>query len=405
MATELIKRPRYLRQIRPFMGKSLIKVLTGQRCVGKSYLLLQLIGEIRQSDAAAPTIYINRENLACSHLQNAADLANFVAAKKVTGRRNYVFIDEIQEISDFPAALRSLLLDEELDLYCTGSNGQLLSSDITGALSGRAVAITVHSLSYREFLKFTGREDGAAALEQYLKYGGLPFLRELPWEDHVIFEYLRNIYSTIAIRDVVNRYNLRNPQFLEQMAQFFADNIGSLFSAKKIADFLKAQRIATSVAQVQNYAAHLANAFLIHRMPRYDIVGKRLFEIGEKYYFTDLGLRNALIGYRPQDRGKLLENTVFNHLQMAGFSVKTGGLNRQEIDFVAEKAGERIYVQVALTINEEKTLEREFGNLLQIADNYPKYLVTMDEFTGNSYAGVRCLGVRQFIDELLPAEI
>ena len=174
-----------------------------------------------------------------------------------------------------------------------------------------------------------------------------------------------------------------------------------MFSSKKIADFLKSQKIATSVTQVQNYADYLANAFLIHKVPRYDIAGKRIFEIGEKYYFEDLGLRNALIGYRVQDRGKLLENTIFNHLQIAGFNVKIGGLNNQEIDFVAEKNGERIYVQATLTINEEKTLAREFGNLLKIGDNYPKYVVTLDEFDGNTFEGVQCLSLRRFIGEIL----
>ena len=225
-------------------------------------------------------------------------------------------------------------------------------------------------------------------------------MKDLPLQDHIIFEYLRNIYSTIAVRDIVNRYALRNVQFLEQLTQFLASNIGNLFSAKKISDFLKSQRISANTTQVQNYAEYLANAFLIHKVPRYDIEGKRVFEIGEKYYFEDLGLRNALIGYRAQDRGKLLENTIFNHLQIAGYDVKIGGLNSQEIDFVAEKNGERIYVQATLTINEEKTLEREFGNLLKIQDNYPKYVVTMDEFEGNTFEGVQCLSVRAFLKML-----
>ena len=400
MKKDLIYRKRYLERVRPFIGKSLIKVFTGQRRVGKSYLLFQIMQEIQANDTSAHIIYINKEDLAFSHLKTAQELAEYVLAEKKSGVKNYVFIDEIQEIADFEAALRSLLLDEELDLYCTGSNAHLLSRDIAGALSGRVVEINVHSLAYFEFLEFMQLEDGDQAMSQFLKYGGLPYLKDLPLQDHIVFEYLRNIYSTIAVRDIVNRYALRNVQFLEQLTQFLASNIGNLFSAKKISDFLKSQRISANTTQVQNYAEYRANAFLIHKVRRYDIEGKRVFEIGEKYYFADLGLRNALIGYRAQDRGKLLENTIFNHLQIAGYDVKIGGLNSQEIDFVAEKNGERIYVQATLTINEEKTLEREFGNLLKIQDNYPKYVVTMDEFEGNSFEGVPCLSLRAFLKML-----
>lgn len=397
MKKELIYRQRYLERVRPFIGKSLIKVFTGQRRVGKSYLLLQIMQEIQASDPTAHILYINKEDLAFSHLKTAQDLADFVLAQKKQGQKNYIFIDEIQEILDFETALRSLLLDDELDLYCTGSNAHLLSQDIAGSLSGRAVEINVHSLSYFEFLTFMQLEDSDKAISLFFKYGGLPFLKDLPLQDHIVFEYLRNIYSTIAVRDIVNRYALRNTVFLEQLAQFLADNIGNLFSAKKISDFLKSQKITVNSTQVQKYAEYLANAFLIYKVPRYDIEGKRIFEIGEKYYFEDLGLRNTLIGYRVQDRGKLLENTIFNHLKIAGYEVKIGGLNSQEIDFVADKEGERIYVQASLTINEQQTLEREFGNLLKIQDNYPKYVVTMDEFEGNSFEGVQCLSLRAFL--------
>lgn len=400
MKKDLIYRKRYLERVRPFIGKSLIKVFTGQRRVGKSYLLFQIMQEIQASNEQANLIYVNKEDLAFSTLKTAKDLEEFVLAQKKNGQKNYIFIDEIQEISDFEAALRSLLLDDELDLYCTGSNAHLLSRDIAGALSGRSIEINVHSLSYFEFLEFMKLEDSNKALSQFLKYGGLPYLKDLPLQDNIVFEYLKNIYSTIAVRDIVNRYALRNVPFLEQLTLFLADNIGNLFSAKKISDFLKSQKISTSSTQVQNYVDYLTSAFLIHKVPRYDIEGKRIFEIGEKYYFEDIGLRNALIGYRVQDRNKLLENTIFNHLQIAGYNVKIGGLNNQEIDFVAEKDGERIYVQATLTINEEKTLEREFGNLLKIQDNYPKYVVTMDEFDGNSYDGVQCLSLREFLKML-----
>ncbi|MDO4997343.1 MAG: ATP-binding protein [Neisseria sp.] len=400
MKKDVIYRKRYLDSVQPFIDKHLIKVFTGQRRVGKSYLLFQIMGQLTANNNDAAILYINKEDLAFSHLKTAEDLHQYVLSHKKTGQMNYVFIDEIQEIENFEQALRSLLLDDELDLYCTGSNAHLLSKDVAGSLSGRAIEINVHSLSYFEFLEFMKLEDSDKSMALFLKYGGLPFLKDLPLQDNIIFEYLKNIYSTVAIRDIVNRYSLRNTQFLEQLAIFLADNIGNLFSAKKISDFLKSQKISASVMQVQNYANYLANAFLIHKVPRYDIEGKRIFEIGEKYYFEDLGLRNALVGYRVQDRAKLLENVIFNHLQIAGFDVKIGGLSNQEIDFVAEKNGETIYIQATLTINEEKTLEREFGNLLKIKDNYPKYVVTMDEFEANSYEGIHCLSLRAFLAQL-----
>ncbi|OPH34605.1 ATP-binding protein [Moraxella equi] len=396
----IIYRQRYLDQISPFIGKNLIKVLTGQRRVGKSYLLLQLIEKIKQTDNLAHIIYINKEDLTFSHIKSTQELSEYVLTNKKSGVKNYIFIDEIQEIADFEMALRSLLLDSELDIYCTGSNAQLLSKDIAGALSGRAIEIQVYSLSYVEFLQFMQLEDDTKSLNMYFKYGGLPFLKELPLQDEIIFEYLKNIYSTIVVRDIINRYNIRNGLFLEQLTQFLADNIGNLFSAKKISDFLKSQKVNISNSQVQNYTEYLANAFLIHKVQRYDIEGKRIFEIGEKYYFEDLGIRNALMGYRISDRAKILENMVFHHLKIAGFDIKIGGLNTQEIDFVANKNGERIYVQVALTIDSEKTFEREFGNLLKINDNYPKYVVTLDEFEGNSYAGIKCLSFRQFVYQI-----
>ncbi|MGK8250349.1 ATP-binding protein [Moraxella lacunata] len=383
------------------MGKKLIKVITGQRRVGKSYLLFQLIEKIKQSDSTAHIIYINKEDLQFSHIKTAQDLADFVLANKKAGVKNHIFIDEIQEITNFEQALRSLLLDDDLDLYCTGSNAQLPSTDIAGTLSGRAIEIQVYALSYFEFLEFMQLDNNPKSLNLYFKYGGLPFLKELPLQDDVIFEYLKNIYSTIVVRDIVNRYNIRNGLFLEQLTQFLADNIGNLFSTKKISDFLKSQKINISNIQVQNYAEYLSNAFLIHKVNRYDIEGKRIFEIGEKYYFEDLGIRNALIGYRISDRAKILENMVFHHLKIAGFDIKIGGLNSQEIDFVADKNGERIYVQVALMIDSDKTAEREFGNLLKIADNYPKYVVTLDEFDGNSINGIKCLNFIEFITEIL----
>lgn len=392
-----IPRQKYLKRIEPFIGKNLIKVFTGQRRVGKSYLLFQLMEEVKKRDSEAKILYINKEDLSFAHIRNADDLNGYVLQNKSADGKTYVFIDEIQDIENFEAALRSLLLDKNLDLYCTGSNANLLSSDIAGHLSGRYIKIPVYSLSYSEFLEFHQLEDSDDVLEKYLKFGGLPYLIHLSLEDPIVFEYLENVYSTILFRDVINRFSVRNTAFLEHLVLFLASNTGSLFSAKKISDFLKSQKINIAPNQVQTYIQHLTNAFLIHRVNRYDITGKRLFEIGEKYYFENLGIRNALWGFRAEDRGKILENVVFNHLLTENYKVQVGIIADNEIDFIAEKNGEKTYIQVALTLNEEKTIEREFGNLLKIKDNYPKLLITMDRFSGNTFEGIQVTDLRTFL--------
>lgn len=394
-----IVRPLYIDRVSPFIGKNLIKVFTGQRRVGKSYLMFQIIDLIRERDKRAHIIYINKEDLAFSEIKNAVHLNDYVLQHKSENQISYVFIDEIQEIENFEDALRSLLLDEQIDLYCTGSNAQLLSGDIAGRLSGRFIEINVYSLTYIEFLEFHQLEDSDSTLWSYMKYGGLPYLRHLALDENIVFEYLKNIYSTIVFRDIINRYAVRNTVFLEQLVLFLASNTGRIFSAKKISDFLKSQRINIAPNQVQLYIQHLTNAFLVHQVKRYDIEGKRLFEIGEKYYFENLGIRNALWGYRVEDMGKMMENVVYNHLLSEGYVVHVGVLGSNEIDFVAEKKGEKLYVQVALSLTEEKTIEREFGNLQKISDNYPKMVVTMDQFEGNTIEGIRAINLRSFLSK------
>ena len=392
-------RPTYLERVKPFIGKNIIKVFTGQRRVGKSYLLFQLIRLIREQEPEAGVLYINKEDLAFSTVKTGHDLNDFVLAHKRKSGRTYVFIDEIQEIVHFDEALRSLLLHSDIDLYCTGSNANLLSADVAGYLSGRAIEITVYSLSYEEFLLFHKLNNTPPALEKYIKYGGLPYLKHLELTDAIVFEYLKNIYSTIVYRDIINRYAIRNVPFLEQLVLFLAGNVGRLFSAKKISDFLKSQQVNIAPNQVQTYIQYLVNAFLVHKVQRYDIIGKRVFEFGEKYYFENLGIRHGLWGYRLEDRGKIIENTVYNHLLFKGYSVKVGVLGSTEIDFVGEKDGEKRYIQVALTMNETKTIEREFGNLQKISDNYAKEVVTLDDFQGNTFKGIKQTNLRSFLME------
>ncbi len=399
LPSNIIERNEYISRVKPFMEKPLAKVFTGQRRVGKSFMLFQIIRLILSKNQDANIIYINKEDLAFDKIRTAVNLNDYILSNSYTNKKNYIFIDEIQEITDFEKAIRSLLLNENNDIYITGSNAKLLSGELATHLAGRTVEINVYSLSYTEFLKFHHLSDSKGNLYKYFKYGGLPYLINMKLKDEVVFEYLKNIYSTIVFRDVIARYKLRNINFLERLILFLADNIGSLFSAKKISDFLKSQQINLSHNQVLAYTDYLANAFLIHKVKRFDLKGKRFFETGEKYYFENTGLRNAIIGYHPGDDAKILENVIYNQLLLNGYKIQTGQLETREIDFVATKDNETIYVQVALQLNSEKIIDREFGNLLKIDDNYLKLVITLEDESMNTFKGIPVIPARKFLTE------
>ncbi len=394
--SQITSRDAYVNQIKPFIRKGLIKVLSGQRRVGKSYLLFQLIHFIQSQDPTGNIIYINKEDLQFDAIRDAASLNEYILSVSKQNVPNYIFIDEIQDIVEFEKALRSLLLNQNNDIYVTGSNANLLSGELATYLSGRYIEFKVYSLSYTEFLLFHQLDDNDLSFESYVKFGGLPYLIHLGLTD-TAFEYLNSIYNTIVYRDVVSRYNLRNNLFLEKLIEFLADNIGSLFSAKRISDFLKSQHTNMPSNQIQQYCAHLANAFIVHEANRYDIIGRRVFETGSKFYFENTGIRNVIIGYKLKDRGKLLENIVYNHLLYLRYDVKVGSFHAREIDFVCERDNERLYIQVALRLDDQATIDREFGNLLAIPDNYPKVVVSEDQFNGNTYQGIRHMQVREFL--------
>ena len=398
MDSDIIIREKYLNKTIPFVNKQLIKVLTGQRRVGKSYILKQTIQYVKQIDNKANIIYIDKENLDFSPIKSAIELNDYIKSNTEKGVKNYIFIDEIQEIGQFETALRSLLLDDIYDIYCTGSNANMLSSEISTFLSGRYIEIEINSLSFSEFLQFHTLEDNDDSLKLYLRYGGLPYLKHLELKDEIVFDYLKGVYNTILYRDIVKRRDLRNSVFLENLTYFLADNVGQLFSAKSISDFLKSQMTKVSVSQVIDYLHYLSESYMIHNVGRMEISGRKIFEIGEKYYFEDIGLRNAFWEYRPDDIGKIMENLVYKQLIYNDYEVKIGQLGRKEIDFVCKKNGEYLYVQVCYLLHSQSTIEREFGNLEKINDNYPKIVVSMDDFQGNSRKGIKHVRLREFLN-------
>lgn len=394
-----IPRLEYLEKIKPFMGKNLIKVLTGQRRVGKSYMLFQIMDEIARQGPETSILYINKELHDFWDLRTGEDLYRYARAHKKNDGMTALLIDEIQEIEHFEDPLRSLLAEGGWDIYCTGSNAELLSGELATYLAGRHIEIEIHPLSYREFLQFHKLENTVESLNNYLRFGGLPYLASIGLTEAVVLEYLKNVQSSILLKDVVAREKIRQIDFLETLLEYLADNVGNLFSATSISKYLKSQRVSVPVPTILSYLRALERAFIIRKARRTDIRGMKIFEVGEKFYFEDLGLRNILLGSMgPTEIGKLIENAVYLHLIERGFRVTIGWLDGYEIDFVAEKNDNIIYVQAAYLIVNEDTKKREYGNLERVDDNYPKYVVSMDEIPGPvTVRGIRQMKLRDFL--------
>ncbi len=397
---EIISREKYVDSILRYIGKGLIIALTGQRRVGKSYIMRQLVNEIKGTDTTANIIYINKEKKKFDSIMNTDDLWRYLEDKLEEDRNNYLLIDEVQDIAGFEHVLRSLNADEECQIVVTGSNAMMLSSELSTYIGGRYIEIHIQSLSYKEFLKFHKLNDSDENLQKYLEFGGLPHLYRLGLENEdMIWEYLQNIYNTIVLKDVVKRESLRNVTLFENLMSYVSDNAGQLVSANSLSKYLKSQRVELTPLSAINYLKAASNAYIINKVGRYDIHGKRLLETNDKYYFEDLGLRNMLAGpNRSGDMEKVIENAVYLHLKGMGYKIHVGTLSDREIDFVAEKGGKPVYIQVAYLIADDKTREREFGNLMEIKDNYPKYVVSMNPMAvPQDYEGIAHLTLRQFL--------
>ena len=396
----LINREQYTDKVLNFIGKGLIVVLTGQRRVGKSCILKCAMEALKSQDKEANIIYINKEFVEFRNIKSDLDLSAFVAKHICPKRKNYLFIDEVQDIDSFENTLRDLQAREVCDIIITGSNAKMLSSELATYLSGRYVEIHINSLGYNEFLTFHQLSDNDQSLCSYLTYGGLPQLAQIGLDNkELVRNYLSDVYNTVIMKDVVSRESIRNPRFLQDLVYFLADSMGKNISAFSISKYMKSQNITVSSSLVANYMNFLCNAYIVDKVPRYNIHGKYLFDTNEKYYFADTGLRNLLSGFNLlTDIERLLENAVYHKLIQSGYNVTVGQLQKAEIDFVAERAGDRMYIQVCYLLSSQETIDREFGNLHKIDDQYPKIVVSMDPLFADSHQqGVRSLNIRQFL--------
>ena len=394
-----IARQKYLEKIEKYLGKDTIIILTGQRRVGKSYLL-RLFKDKVAAEPGTNIIYIDKEQKEFDDIRTYKDLNNYIDNKRETGKINYVLIDEIQNIDEFEKSVRSYYEKPDIEIVVTGSNSKMLSSDLSTLIGGRYKEIHIQALSYEEFMMFHQLPDSDDTLAKYIQFGGLPGLRNIGLDAADAREYQQDVYHTVLLKDVIMRNNIRNVAFLENLVRFLADNTGKIISANSISKYMRSQGESITSTAIINYMKFLCDAYMIHKVNRYDIHGKRLFESNDKFYFEDNGIRNTLAdGSREGDIEKVIENIVYNHLIRMGYDVTVGQLQAGEIDFVCRKPeGQRIYVQASYMIVDDTTREREFGNLRAIKDNYPKYVISMTPLvTRADDNGITHLHLRKFL--------
>ena len=400
---ELVSRPNYYSKVEKLLGKGILIVLTGQRRVGKSYVMKELVQ--RKQLENANVIYIDKEKTAFDFIANYKDLVAYIDEQRKPRKHTYILIDEVQEIEEFERGLRNYYDSPEIDIIVTGSNSDTLSSDLATLLSGRYVEIFIQGLSYEEFLVFHQLEDNDEAIRKYINYGGLPGLRPMGLDDpEVIRQYLQGVYNTILVKDIVRRKKVRNVPFLENLIKYVGDNIGKPLSATNIQNYMTSNQNEVSKNLILKYLKATTEAFLVHNVTRYNLHGKKLLESNDKYYFGDVGLRNFIVGgRRANDIEKIVENLVYQHLIRLGYKVNVGQMYSTEIDFVGTKGDDTIYIQASYLISEESTFEREFGNLQKINDNYPKYVISMTPFLDSSkYEGIIHVPFAEFLKKGLP---
>jgi len=391
-------RNKYSEKLDLYAFKPLIKVLTGMRRVGKSTLLKSHAEALRKNFPSAGILAIDKESMEWDHIRTGKELQEFAIANFEGQPGPYVLmVDEVQDIEDWERGVASLFNRADVDIYVTGSNARVFSSELSTRLSGRHIEIPIHPLVYSEFLEFSGLLDGDEAWGRFLLQGGMPGIHAISKEDKVVFEYLGALADTVVLKDVIQRHAIRNPRLLQRLLHFALDTSGSPLSAKRIADYLKSQNIRCSVDTILEYLAFFVDARVVSRISRHDLRGKRVLEVHEKYYSADHGLRNAMLGHRAQDIGIQLETIVCNHLLATGHKVEVGRWDAYEVDFVATKDGLRTDIQVAYLLSDEKTLEREIRPLRAIGDNYPRMILSMDSHFREDHEGIRWMNIRKFV--------
>lgn len=401
----MILRPSYIKVLKSFIDKPQIKILTGIRRSGKSTVLQLLRQELLELGVNEQQIIaINLESFAYADLLEAKHLYRFISERLIGGHRYYLLIDEIQEVKNWEKLVNSLQVDFDVDIYLTGSNSHLLSSELATYLAGRYVEIPVYTLSFREFLDFRkhyhpDEKSTSDLFLTYLRKGGFPVIHTVSYSEEAAHRVIYDIYSSVILRDTLQRYKIRDVELLERVVKYALDNIGNTFSGKNVADYFKSQQRKIDINTVYNYLHALEGAFILQRVPRYDLKGKEILKTQEKFYVSDVSLIYATLGVRDRMISGILENLVFLELRRRGYQVFVGKYGATEIDFVAEKNNQRIYIQVAYRIENEQTIQREFGNLLAIPDQYPKYVVTMDPFWKDTINGVKHLPISEFLLE------
>ena len=403
----MIKRNLYLEEIKKYINKPIIKVITGMRRSGKSMILKLIQEELENTGIVKENIiYINFESLIFMDIKDFEALYKHIIEKTSDKKEKiYILLDEIQEVKGWEKAINSFLVDLDVDIYITGSNANLLSSELATYIAGRYVEIKIYPLSFQEYIDFVSENNKENPLSldeyfsQYMNFGGLPGIHIFNYNKEEIYQYLVDVYNSILFRDVIARNNIRDIELLERVVLYIMDNIGNTFSAKSISDFLKNQGRKLSVETIYNYLKALENAFIISKVQRYDIKGKNILETQEKYYLSDLGFRHAKLGYQSNDISGYLENIVFLELLRRKYKVNIGKQNNKEIDFVANLRGENLYLQVTYLLASEETIEREFSPLKSIKDNYSKLVLSMDNLPESNVEGIKRKKIIDFLLE------
>ena len=400
-AMEILTRKYYADKVDSWIGKGNIIVLVGPRRVGKSYILKDFI-ERHSKEEDINVIYVDKEKKEFKSIKTKDDLDNYIESLYMPGKHNCILVDEVQQIEKFEESICSWYTEDNTDVIITGSNSKMLSGDLSTLLAGRYVEIRVHPLTYPEFLEFHGLEDSDDSLMKYLNYGGLPGLRQIGLDsDEHVWAYLSSVFNTIMLKDIIERHDIRNVPFLNNLIAFYADTTGKLTSANSISKYMKSQGESISSNLVLLYRSFYEEAYLLASVSRYDIHGKKILGSNEKVYWDDLGLRNLKAeGGMDSYIEKVIENAVYKHLCYLGYKVQVGVLGAGEVDFVCTRPGETVYVQVTYLMGEQATRDREFGPLEKIRDNHPKYVISATPFlTSRDENGIKHISLRQFLNK------